>query len=126
MVKKQPVSGDRYNTKDWSYQSHIITEAARLDASFTRLLGESVVPPRFASEMKIRASGMNQPIIVPIRVNLDIENCLRAMHNVKYRQKRKGIWVELRIPFELVTIQPTPPAGTPNAGHPVQRTATVR
>jgi hypothetical protein len=92
------------------------------------LPSHSIASPTFASELRICAHGMQKPIVVPVRVDSDLENCLRAMHNVKNRQMRKGAYAELVVPFEMRVKAPTPtiPQGTSNASHLARRTATVR
>jgi hypothetical protein len=127
MIKNKTVGGDTVNTKDWSYRAYLIRECEKLQAGVSNQPGHSIVPPRFASEMKIRARSLVPPMIIPIRDDSDLETALRAMHSVKYCQRKKDISAQLSIPFEhVISIEPTPPTGTPNASHPARRTATIR
>ena len=127
MIKNKIVGGDTLYTKDWSYQTYLVRECEKLQAVVERRPGHSIEPPRFASEMKIAAKGLNPAISVPLRNNADLESILRAWYRVKYRLKKESPYAILTIPFEhVVTIEPTPPTGTPNTSHSLRRTATIR
>jgi hypothetical protein len=124
-VKKQTAGGDTVNTKDWSYQTYVGVQTVKLQAIVAHQPGHSIVPPKFASELKIRAKGLTPPMTVAMRNDNDLENALRVWYKVKYQLKKQDVWAQLTIPFEqVVVIESTAPQGTPNASHPRRRTAT--
>jgi hypothetical protein len=126
-LKNKAAGGDLVNTKHWSYSAYLALECAQLQARIHHQPGHTIIPPRFASEMRIQAKGLTPALRIPIRQDSDLENILRAMHKVRTQQGKKDASATLTIPFEyVIDIEPTPPISTPNASHPARRTATNR